>query len=53
MQDYENCFEILLNNYPINKDRVKEKMVELFAVLGNSNEHTVNYRKKLSQIMFA
>ena len=53
MQDYENCFEILLNNYPINKDRVKEKMVELFSVLGNSNEHTVNYRKKLSQIMFA
>ena len=47
MQDYENCFEILLNNYPINKDRVKEKMVELFAVLGNSNEHTVNYRKKI------
>ena len=53
MQDYENCFEILLNNYPINKDRVKEKMVELFSVLGNSNEYTVNYRKKLSQIMFA
>ena len=53
MQDYENCFEILLNNYPINKDRIKEKMVELFSVLGNSNEHTVNYRKKLSQIMFA
>ena len=53
MQDYEKCFEILLNNYPINKDRIKEKMVELFSVLGNSNEHTVNYRKKLSQIMFA
>ena len=53
MQDYEKCFEILLNNYPTNKDRIKEKMVELFSVLGNSNEYTVNYRKKLSQIMFA
>ena len=53
MQDYENCFEILIKNYSINKDRVKEKMVELFSVLGNSNEYTVNYRKKLSQIMFS
>ena len=53
IQDYENCFEILLKNYSINKDRVKEKMVELFSVLGNSNEYTVNYRKKLSQIMFS
>ena len=52
-QNYENSFRILLENYPKNKDKVKKKMVEFFNVLGNDNEHTVNYRKKLSQIMFS
>ncbi len=52
-QNYENSFDILINNYPKNKQKVKEKMIEFFEVLGNSNEHTINYRKKLSQIMFA
>ncbi len=52
-QDYINSFEILLKNYPKNKDKIKEKMVEFFGVLGNSSEHTVNYRKKLSQIIFS
>jgi len=52
-QNYENSFDILVNNYPKNKQKVKEKMIEFFEVLGNSNEHTINYRKKLSQIMFA
>ncbi len=53
IQDYENCFDLLLNNYSKNKDKVKEKMVEFFGALGNSNEHTIHYRKKLSQIMFS
>ena len=53
MQDYESCMELLLSNYPKHKDKVKNKMVELFDVLGNSNEYTILYRKKLSQIMFS
>ncbi len=53
MQNYESSFDLLLENYPKNKDKIKEKMVEFFEVLGNSNEHTINYRKKLSQIMFS
>ena len=52
-QDYKNCMELLLNNYPKNKEKVKEKMVEFFGVLGNTNEHTIYYRKKLSQLMFS
>ena len=44
---------LLLKNYPKNKDKVKNKMVEFFTVLGNSNEHTIEYRKKLSQMMFS
>ena len=46
MQNYKDCMDLLIINYPKNKNKVKEKMVEYFGVLGNSNEHTVNYRKK-------
>ncbi len=52
-QSYENCMEILLMNYPKNKNKIKEKMIEFFNVLGNDNEFTKSYRKKLSQIMFS
>ena len=53
IQDYENSMSLLLKNYPKNKDKVKNKMVEFFTVLGNSSEHTIEYRKKLSQMMFS
>ena len=53
MQDYENSMSLLLKFYPKNKEKIKKKMLEFFEVLGNSNEHTVNYRKQLSQIMFS
>tara|TARA_Y100000591_G_scaffold307220_1_gene306397 strand:+ start:66 stop:932 length:867 start_codon:yes stop_codon:yes gene_type:complete len=53
IQEYDDCMELLLKNYPKNKNKIKEKMVEFFEVLGNSNEFTINYRKKLSQIMFS
>ena len=53
MQDYENSMSLLLKFYPKNKEKIKNKMLEFFEVLGNSNEHTINYRKKLSQIMFS
>ena len=53
LQEYKNCLELLLQNYPKNKDKAKNKMVEIFGVLGNSNEYTVEYRKKLSRLMFS
>ena len=53
IQDYENSMNLLLKNYPKNKDKIKNKMVEFFTVLGNSNEYTIEYRKKLSQMMFS
>ncbi len=52
-QNYQNCMEFLLENYPKDKNKIKDKMVEFFGVLGNANEHTIYYRKKLSQIMFS
>ncbi len=53
MQNYESCMELLVSNYPKNKNKIKEKILEFFDVLGNTNEYTIRYRKKLSQIMFS
>ncbi|MDC3178658.1 thioredoxin [Pelagibacteraceae bacterium] len=53
MKEYENGMDLLLKNYPKNKDIIKNKMVEFFAVLGNTDQVTIHYRKKLSQLMFS
>ena len=53
MKQYENGMDLLLKNYPKNKDRIKDKMVEFFGVLGNTDQVTIQYRKKLSQLMFS
>ena len=53
MKEYENGMDLLLKNYPKNKDSIKNKMVEFFAVLGNTDQVTIRYRKKLSQLMFS
>ena len=53
IQQYDDCMGLLLKNYPKNKNKIKEKMIEFFEVLGNSSEYTINYRKQLSKIMFS
>ena len=53
IKQYENGMDLLLKNYPKNKDSIKNKMVEFFAVLGNTDQITIQYRKKLSQLMFS
>ena len=53
IKEYENGMNLLLKNYLNNKDRVKNKMVEFFDLLGNTDQVTIKYRKKLSQIMFS
>ena len=53
IQNYENSLDLLLKNYPKNREKIKNKMVEFFGVLGNSDEYTIKYRKKLSQVMFS
>ena len=53
MKQYENGMDLLLKNYPKNKDSIKNKMVEFFTVLGNTDQITIQYRKKLSQLMFS
>ena len=51
--NYDNCFNMLLNYYPKNKEKVKTKMLDYFGVLGLDHESTIFYRKKLSSIMFS
>ena len=53
MKQYENGMDLLLKNYPKNKDSIKNKMVEFFSVLGNTDQVTIQYRKKLSQLIFS
>ena len=55
-QMIENAFELLLELYKNhkgkNRDKIKKTLIKYFESLGNSNEHTKNYRKKFSSIMF-
>ncbi len=51
--NFDDCFEILLNHYPKNKEKIKIKIIDYFNVLGVEHESTILYRKKLSSIMFA
>ena len=53
LKKYDETFELLIKNYPKNKDRVKKQLLDFFEALGGSNEKTVYYRKKLSSIMFS
>ena len=49
----DHAFEILLINYKKNKDQIKSKFLEFFEALGNTDPKTIEYRKKLSSIMFS
>ena len=51
--NFDSCFEMLLNYYPKNKEKIKTKMLGYFDVLGFEHESTILYRKKLSSIMFS
>jgi len=49
----DEAFELLLNNYRNNKEKIKKKILEFFEALGNDNVKTQEYRKKFSSIMFS
>ncbi len=51
--DFDLCFDVLLNYYPKNKEKIKTKILNYFDVLGFEHETVILYRKKLSSIMFA
>jgi len=51
--DFDEAFELLINNYKKNKEKTKSKLLEFFEALGNDNEKTQEYRKKFSSILFS
>ena len=51
--NFDSCFDMLLNYYPKNKEKIKTKMLNYFNVLGFDHESTILYRKKLSSLMFS
>jgi len=51
--NFDSCFDMLLDNYPKNKEKIKTKMLSYFDVLGFDHDSTILYRKKLSSIMFS
>jgi putative thioredoxin len=50
--EYESAFPFLLNNYSIDKEKVKKKLVDFFEALGNDHEATKTYRKQFSSLLF-
>ena len=50
--EYDKAFPLLLENYPRDKEKVKEKLIEFFEALGNYHDATKTYRKKLSSLLF-
>ena len=53
LNDYNNAFKLLLEKYPKNKEKIKIKILDFFNALGHSHDSTIEYRKKLFQIMFS
>jgi putative thioredoxin len=51
--NFDKCFDMLLDYYPKNKEKIKTKMLGYFDVLGFQHESTILYRKKLSSVMFS
>ena len=49
----DEAFSLLLSNYKNHKEKIKIKLINFFEALGNTNLKTIEYRKKLSSIMFS
>ena len=50
---YDATFDILLENFPKNKEKVKLKILNFFDVLGFEHDASIKYRKKFSSMMFS
>ena len=49
----DEAFDLLFQNFSNEKERKKKKILDFFEALGNNNEKTILYRKKLSSILFS
>ena len=53
LKHYDEAFNLLLENYPKNKEKIKKQLLNFFDALGGNNEKTAYYRKKFSSIIFS
>lgn len=49
----KESFDLLLKHYVTDKKAIKNKLLEFFEALGNDDENTILYRKKLSSLIFS
>jgi len=49
----DESFGLLLDNFSVNKEVIKKKILEYFEALGNENPKTSEYRKKFSSLIFS
>ena len=49
----DNAFQVLLDNYFLDNNKIKKSFLKFFEALGNSHEKTQEFRKKLSSILFS
>ena len=54
-KNIEKAFDLLFNNYAKSKEKekIKKAILNYFEALGNENNNTKIYRRKLSSILFA
>tara|TARA_Y100000590_G_scaffold388973_1_gene463694 strand:- start:172 stop:1062 length:891 start_codon:yes stop_codon:yes gene_type:complete len=57
IEKIDECFDLLFDSYikldQKGKNSIKEKIVSYFNILGNENDYTKSYRKKLSSLIFS
>ena len=54
-KNIEKAFDLLFSNYAKSKEKekIKKAMINYFEALGNENDNTKIYRRKLSSILFS
>ncbi len=53
INEFDKSFELLLEHFPKNKEKIKSKILSFFDVLGFEHQAATKYRKKLSSLLFS
>ena len=53
INEFDKSFELLLEHFPKNKEKIKSKILSFFDVLGFEHQVATKYRKKLSSLLFS
>ncbi len=53
INEFDKSFELLLEHFPKNKEKIKSKILSFCDVLGFEHQAATKYRKKLSSLLFS